>query len=41
MLRVTDAPGYYAAFPWGVTLRKGGDRNVQQGPGEGEEESPD
>ena len=24
MLRVTDAPGYYAAFPWGVTLRKRG-----------------
>ena len=24
MLRVMDAPGYYAAFPWGVTLRKRG-----------------
>ena len=24
MLRVTDAPGYYAALPWGVTLRKRG-----------------
>ena len=24
MLRVMDAPGYYAAFPWGVALRKRG-----------------
>ena len=24
MLRVTDAPGYYAAFPWGVTRGKRG-----------------
>ena len=30
MLRVMDAPGYYAAFPWGVTRGKGGDRNAQQ-----------
>ena len=24
MLRVMDAPGFYAAFPWGVTLGKRG-----------------
>ena len=24
MLRVTDAPGYYAAFPWGATLGRRG-----------------
>ena len=24
MLRVMDAPGYYAAFPWGVTRGKRG-----------------
>ena len=24
MLRVTDAPGYYAAFPWGATRGKRG-----------------
>ena len=30
MLRVTGAPGYYAAFPWGASAEEGGDRNAQQ-----------
>ena len=30
MLRVMDAPGYYAAFPGGLRAEKGGDRNAQQ-----------
>ena len=28
MLRVTDAPGYCTALPWGASTEEGGDRNV-------------
>ena len=30
MLRVTDAPGYCTALPWGASTEEGGDRNAQQ-----------
>ena len=30
MLRVTDAPGYCTALPWGASTGEGGDRNAQQ-----------
>ena len=30
MLRVTDAPGYYAALPWGATLGRRGRPDAQQ-----------
>ena len=30
MLRVTDAPGYCTALPWGASTEEGGDRRAQQ-----------
>ena len=30
MLRVTDAPGYCTALPWGASAEEGGDGNAQR-----------